>query len=150
MITFTKVSLPYGWLGNMSPYPILYKGKEWRTSEALFQSLRFDDESIKEQIRLEKSPMGAKMKAKKFSKKMVIEPMSDEDVENMRMCLKLKIEQHPELKEKLKNTGSEIIVEDVSKRNGQRHLFWGGKIVNENLIGQNTLGNLWMELRNNI
>ena len=46
-ISFTKVSLPFGWLGNMSPFPILYEGKEWKTTEALFQALRFDDESIK-------------------------------------------------------------------------------------------------------
>jgi predicted NAD-dependent protein-ADP-ribosyltransferase YbiA (DUF1768 family) len=66
IISFSKVALSYGWLGNMSPYPIIYEGKEWRTVEALFQSLRFTDENIIEAIRNEKSPMGAKMKAKSF------------------------------------------------------------------------------------
>jgi predicted NAD-dependent protein-ADP-ribosyltransferase YbiA (DUF1768 family) len=66
IISFSKVALSYGWLGNMSPYPIIYEGKEWRTVEALFQSLRFTDENIIEAIRNEKSPMGAKMKAKYF------------------------------------------------------------------------------------
>jgi len=39
-IWFKKVAEPYGWLGNMAPYPITYKGIVWSTREALFQSLR--------------------------------------------------------------------------------------------------------------
>jgi len=34
-IAFTKTTLPFGWLGNMSLYPIVYKGKIFRTSEGL-------------------------------------------------------------------------------------------------------------------
>lgn len=29
VISFTKVYLPYGWLGKMSPFKIEYNGKEW-------------------------------------------------------------------------------------------------------------------------
>ena len=51
-IGFTKVSLPYGWLGNMSPHGIIDEnGVSWRTAEAKFQSMRFDDEAIKEKLR---------------------------------------------------------------------------------------------------
>lgn len=53
VIAFTKVNLPYGWLSNMSPHPLDFGGT-WRTSEALFQSLRFSDNDIKELIRAEK------------------------------------------------------------------------------------------------
>ena len=38
IIAFTKVALPFGWLGNMAPYPVTYGGKAWRTTEALFQT----------------------------------------------------------------------------------------------------------------
>lgn len=31
IITFTKVKLPYGWLGNMAPFPLSIDGG-WRTS----------------------------------------------------------------------------------------------------------------------
>lgn len=58
VIGFTKVKLPYGWLGNMSPYPIEFGGKIYKTSEALFQALRFNDEEIQEIIISEKSPIG--------------------------------------------------------------------------------------------
>ena len=150
MISFTKVSLPYGWLGNMSAFPIQYDGKVWRTSEALFQALRFDDDDIKEIIRNERSPMGAKMKSKKYASQMSVEPMSDIDVENMKLCLRLKIESHPELKDELYKTKNQIIVEDIGKRNGERHSFWGAKIINGEIVGNNILGQIWMELRNEL
>jgi predicted NAD-dependent protein-ADP-ribosyltransferase YbiA (DUF1768 family) len=41
VINFTKNNLPYGWLGNMSQYPIDFGGVIWKTTEALFQGLRF-------------------------------------------------------------------------------------------------------------
>ena len=150
MIKFTKVSLPYGWLGNMAPFPVMYKGKKWLTIEALFQALRFEDEKIIEEIRLEKSPMGAKMKAKKNKLLTVVDPMSENDLENMRLCVKLKIEQHPKLLMQLLATNNQIIIEDIGKRNGERHKFWGAKEVNGVWEGENMMGKIWMELRNNI
>ena len=59
VVTFTKVKLPNGWLGNMAPYPLEYEGVTYRTSEALFQALRFALGPIREVI------MGAKMVAKR-------------------------------------------------------------------------------------
>jgi hypothetical protein len=147
IITFTGVHLPWGFLGNMAPYPISYQGQVWRTSEALFQALRFDDPEIRSLIRAEKSPMAAKMKAKSFRDRMVVLPMSDADVQNMREVLGLKFDAHPEIRKKLIASGNHLLVEDVEKRNGERHLFWGMKKVNGEWIGNNMLGKLLMELR---
>lgn len=147
-IGFTKVALPYGWLGNMSPYPIEYGKATWRTSEALFQAMRFDDEEVREAIRAEKSPMGAKFKMKAHKEKIIVEPHSKLDVLNMAMCLKLKVQQHPELKEWLIETGDAYIYEDVTARgNKGGNLFWGAMLVDGELVGENTLGKLWMSLR---
>jgi len=146
-VSFTKVALPFGWLGNMSPYPIVFKGKKWRTTEALFQSLRFDDEEIIEAIRAEKSPMGAKMKAKKYKECMVITPMGDDDIRNMQMCIRLKIEQHPALLDELLKTNGLPIYEDVTSRPRGSGLFWGAMKTNEGWNGKNILGKIWMELR---
>jgi predicted NAD-dependent protein-ADP-ribosyltransferase YbiA (DUF1768 family) len=148
VISFTKVNLPYGWLGNMSPFKVKYNDKEWLTVEALFQALRFDNDEIKELIRKEKSPMGAKMKAKKFKDRMVVEPMSDKDVENMKMCVRLKTEQNPIIKEKLIKTKEFELIEDIGSRNGERHLFWGAKKINGEWVGNNRMGKIWMEVRN--
>lgn len=148
VIGFTKVALPYGWLGNMSPYPLEFGGKQWRTSEALFQSLRFKDKDIQEQIRLEKSPMGAKFVMKANKEHITTEPHSLKDVRNMRMCLRFKLEQHPNLVEELINTGDKTIIEDVTARGDKGgNLFWGAMLVDGEWVGENTLGKLWMELR---
>jgi predicted NAD-dependent protein-ADP-ribosyltransferase YbiA (DUF1768 family) len=149
-IWFTKVDLPYGWLGNMAPYPVLHHGFRWLTTEALFQALRFDDEAIRQLIRMEKSPMGAKMKAKKHKDLMVVQPMSAIDVANMRMCLRLKMEQHRVIREWLLATGNAVIYEDVGARHGARHLFWGAKQTQQGVLGTNTLGHLWMALRDEL
>ncbi len=43
IITFTKVSLPNGWMSNMAPYPIIYNNITYKTTESLFQCLRFEN-----------------------------------------------------------------------------------------------------------
>ena len=147
-IWFKKVAEEYGWMGNMAPYPIKYDGKIWLTSEALFQSMRYDDDSMKEIIRIEKSPMGAKMKAKKYRDQMVIVPMSDLDVENMRKCVKMKFDQHPQLKKALMATGESHIFEDIGIRKGERHKFWGAKKLSMSEgDGNNMMGKILMDLR---
>jgi ribA/ribD-fused uncharacterized protein len=135
----------------MSPHPIVYNNKKFLTAEALFQSMRFSDEQIIEKIREQKSPMSAKMVAKANKSKMIITPLSDSDINNMNICLRLKIEQHPMLAQELKSTENKIIVEDVSKRkNKGSALFWGAAIVDGKLEGKNMLGQLWMDIRKTI
>ncbi|MFN9113466.1 MAG: NADAR family protein [Bacteroidota bacterium] len=159
--SFTKVKLPYGWMGNMSPFPVLYQGKTWKTNEHLFQALRFADDEIREAIRLEPSPMGCKMKVKTIVKeltaanamhKRTVEPLSAADVENMEMCVRLKIQQHPVLVEGLLRTRDLPIYEDVTSR-GKRgsNLFWGAlQLPDGSWEGQNKLGELWMKIRRKI
>jgi predicted NAD-dependent protein-ADP-ribosyltransferase YbiA (DUF1768 family) len=150
-ISFTKVALPFGWLGNMAPFPIQYDGKEWRTTEALFQALRFDDDAIKELVRAEKSPMGAKLRAKGKAEHMIVKQLSEQDVENMKLCVKLKIEQHGYLQKELIETGDLPIYEDVTKRGARgSNLFWGAMLVDETWTGENVLGKIWMEVRNEL
>jgi ribA/ribD-fused uncharacterized protein len=146
-IRFTAVNEPYGWMGNMYAAPINYEGETWLTSEALFQALRFNDKEIRELIRIKKSPMAAKMVAKSHREAMVVAPMSEEDLGNMRLCLRLKFSQHPNLRERLLRSGDHTIFEDVSARKGARHRFWGAVMINNTLEGENMLGRLLMELR---
>lgn len=146
-IAFTKVRLPYGWMGNMAPFPVSYDDKTFRTTEALFQALRFDDTAIHEIIRAEKSAMAAKMQAKNRQDKMVIVPQSTADVDNMRMVLRLKLSTHPALREELLATGDAVIVEDCTRRPHGSGLFWGAALIDNAWTGENVLGTLWMELR---
>jgi len=150
-IFIRKVNCPNtGWLSNMSPYRIVIGDIVWKTAEAYFQSLRFaPDDSIREKIRMEKSPMGAKMVAKQNASRMMVEPMSEQDVENMRLTLRLrfKCNQIP-LEENLLLTGTRTIIEDCSGRRTDSGAFWGAyELPNGLLFGQNKLGKLLMELR---
>lgn len=148
MISFTKVKLPFGWLGNMSPFPVLFGGVSWPTTEHLFQALRFPSGApIREEIRGTKSPMAAKLLAKSRVAEMVVAPRSQEDLDLMRLCLRLKVEQHPDLKRQLLETQDEQIVEDASKRPNVSGMFWGLCKQGEAWVGENALGVLWMELR---
>ncbi len=150
VIAFTKVALPYGWLGNMSPHPIEYAGKKYRTAESLFQCLRFgsENDAIKEEIRAAKSPIAAKMVAKKYAAQMTVEPMSVIDCRLMEVVIKEKLAQHPDLLTQLLATGDATIIEDVTSRGaGGRHRFWGAAKVGDEWVGENTLGKLWMEIR---
>lgn len=149
VIAFTKVSLPYGWLGNMSPYPIRWDDKVWRTAEALFQARRLAPEDpAREEIRAQKSPMAAKMVAKRSSDRRVVVPQSEEDVRIMAEILRLKIEQHPTLRDELEATANVLLVEDCSARPRGSGLFWGAAQQSDGTWkGDNRLGKLWMELR---
>lgn len=151
-IAFTKVKLPFGWLGNMSPFPIVFENKEYLTTEALFQALRFTNRpDIQELIRLEKSPMSAKLVAKgkvEFMDEGIL--YSEKDIDNMRICLRLKLKQHTELQEQLKATGNTPIIEDCSNRPHGSGLFWGAQKTENGWNGKNILGVLWMEERDKL
>lgn len=151
-IAFTKVKLPFGWLGNMSAFPVFFELKEYLTTEALFQALRFTNRpDIQELIRIEKSPMSAKMVAKGKVELMDENILySQKDIDNMRLCLRLKLEQHPELKEQLKATGNTTIIEDCSNRPHGSGLFWGAEKTENGWNGKNILGVLWMEERDKL
>ena len=57
-IAFTRVKLPYGWLGNMAPYPVTWRGQSYRTTEAPYQAMRFTDLSIRELAELVRRVVG--------------------------------------------------------------------------------------------
>ena len=147
VIVFKKTKEPFGWLSNMSAFQIAYGGLMWRNAEALFQALRFDDPSFQDSIRQEKSPMAAKFVAKANIDKMIVVPQSEQDLNNMRLVLRLKVEQHSELKTQLLETADAIIIEDCTSRPHGSGTFWGAVWSGSEWSGENVLGKLWMELR---
>lgn len=85
----------------------------------------------------------------------MVAPLSEADVESMRLCLRLKLDAHGELRQKLIASGERLLVEDCSAR-GRRvnNLFWGAvRVPDEGCPlgyaweGRNMLGRLWMEER---
>lgn len=162
-IAFRKVRAPWGWLSNMSPHPVHFEGYEWKTAEHLFQGLRFraPDLWVRTVIRQQTSPMSAKMTAKRHLHNAVVVPRSPEDLDNMRKVLRLKLEQHADLRKALVATGESRLIEDVSARPSESGLFWGMRWIPAHIVegvqiadghweGQNKLGELWAEVRKEI
>lgn len=148
IITFTKVNLPYGWLGNMSPHPVIYRDIRYPTTEHLFQALRFPkDHFIQNEIVKYNSPIRAKMMCKPYLKDCIVTPRSDQDIENMMTVLLLKVDTHLDLREELLSTGESLIIEDVSKRPNKSGLYWGAAWNGVEWEGVNMLGQCWMEIR---
>ena len=150
-VSFTKVALPYGWLSNMSAHAITHQDVTYPTAEHLFQCLRFSptDLSPRQEILRERSPMAAKMAAKRSVGHMLVQPRTTGDLENMKLVLGLKVDQHPALLEALRGTVSRQIYEDVSARPSASGTFWGAYLDRsaDTWVGENMLGRLWMDLR---
>jgi ribA/ribD-fused uncharacterized protein len=150
-IAFTKVALPYGWLGNMAPYPVIYNSVTYKTTEALFQALRFENHpQVQKEIIAQTSPMSAKMVAKKYKHLLEeegYELLGEKDVANMRLCVNLKLEQHPDLAQQLIDTGSALIIEDCTSRPQGSGIFWGAAKAANGWTGKNTLGEIFMDKR---
>jgi ribA/ribD-fused uncharacterized protein len=147
MVFIRGVDEQHGWMGNMSAHSVIYQNQTFRTTEALFQWLRFDGHpEIQKRLIAEKSPMAVKMVAKKH-RRLLVNPDSAIDLKMMRQCLKLKIEQHAKLKEKLLATGDKLIVEDCSARPRGDAFYWGMALIAGQWVGENHLGELWVKLR---
>lgn len=152
-IGFTKSSAPYGWMGNMSRFPITWGDKTYSSTEHLFQAMRFGLTSEwAELIRKEDNPYQAKQIAKANRQHMIVEPCSEEDLANMLLCLVCKIKEHEQLKNELIGTDNAMIYEDVTFRGDVgSNLFWGAmKLPDGTWKGKNVVGELWMKIRKSL
>ena len=149
-VLIRTVKEEWGWLGNMAPYPLIWKEREYRTPEALFQARRFLDagyEHIAEQIRAAKSPMAAKWIAKERQNAALVLRANRSDMNLMREILGLKVRSYPNLLNSLDQTGNRIIIEDCTFRDRGSARFWGAVLIGCDWYGENILGELWMEIR---
>lgn len=146
-ISFRKTNEEWGGFSNMAGgYPIMVNGIEWRTSEALYQALRFPDfPDVQEAIRAEKSPMAAKMKSKPFRKDSSRPDWDDVRIDLMYWSLRAKLVcNFEDFGALLRKSSNVEIVENSSKDR-----FWGAVPVNGDYFqGQNVLGVLLSKLRN--
>jgi ribA/ribD-fused uncharacterized protein len=142
---FLKTAELFGGLSNMAGgYPLSINGIRILTTEALYQACRFPHlPEVQKLIIGQNSPMTAKMKSKPYRKEA--RPDWDEiRVAIMSWCLHIKLAQNWEkFSTLLLSTGNRPIVEE-----SYRDQFWGAKPVDtEKLIGMNVLGQLLVELR---
>lgn len=129
-------------LSNFSSFTILWKGWRFDTSEAAYHWEKFPINQHVQQL-----IVGARSAHDAFKiandKKHLRRPDWDNvKVDIMRDILRAKAEQHEYVRRKLLATGERILVED-----SWRDDYWGW---GPNHDGQNMLGNLWMEVRDEI
>ena len=125
---------------NFSSFQIEYKGKKYPTSEHAYQSMKFinSDPELAEKIRNAKSAHEA-FKMAEANKDKRQEDWDDIKLDVMKEILLCKLEQHEYVQKKLLQSGNREIVED-----SWRDPYWGW---GENRDGENHLGKLWMEIR---
>jgi len=123
---------------NFSSFKLLWKGRDWMTSEHAYHSEKFDSEEVKELIFQTRSAHDAFTLAKEHREQYRAD-WHDIKVSVMKEILRTKVDQHPYVLKKLLETGDRDIIED-----SWRDDFWGW---GPNKDGQNQLGKLWMELR---
>jgi ribA/ribD-fused uncharacterized protein len=127
----------YNVLSNFSAFKISYKNQEWMTSEHAYQAAKFLDKDIQEKIQQTSSAYDAKMLALEYSDH-VREDWIDINVIVMKEIITEKAKQYPYIQKKLLTSGNLEIIEDTDDE------FWGR---GESGLGKNMLGQLWMEVR---
>lgn len=115
-----------------------FDGKEYPTSEHLYQSLKATNESDKELIRTAPTTTMAKKLGRQIMSRMDWDYVK---IDAMRLTLYLKFYQHPNLLIKLIETGNKQLIE----LNWWNDKFWG--VCDKTSKGENWLGRLLMELR---
>ena len=131
----------HGFLSNFYNAPIVYEGKTYPTSEHLYQALKTLDPEEREKVRLAPDPS----KAKKMGKLITVRSDWDEVKQGlMRMIVGEKFTQHPELSQKLIQTGNRPLQET----NWWGDTFWG--VSSKTGVGQNILGKILEDIRDQI
>lgn len=142
---FFRTRDKWGGFSNMcAGFPLVVQAEQFRTSEALYQALRFPDHpDIQELIRAEKSPMAAKMVAKGNTEKTRSD-WDDVRVGIMRFAVSLKCVQHPNEMGKLFTESGTMPIVEKSRKDP----FWGALETDGGMLeGQNVLGDILMDIR---
>lgn len=126
---------------NFSSFKLLWKGRDYMTSEHAYHSEKFEDETIKEEIMQTRSAHDVYTLAQEH-KPLRRSDWDDVKLGIMKDILHAKVAQHSYVKKKLLESGDRTLVED-----SWRDDFWGW---GPNKDGQNHLGKLWMEVREEV
>jgi len=157
VVTFKKTDEEFGGFSNMNGgFPVLVNGVRVRTSEHLYQALKFPDHpNIQREILEEPSPMVAKWianrkddkeKKKEGNKRKVRKDWESIQLEVMEFCLRVKLIYHwMKFGGLLRSTEGKDIFE-IEARKGTTP-FWGVIEDEMGFRGENHLGKLLMKLR---
>jgi ribA/ribD-fused uncharacterized protein len=146
----------FGFLSNFYPTAVEIEGQKWLTVEHYYQSQKSSDSEYRDAIRQAATPgkakrLGAAPGSSQHGSnqswfhrngKLHREDWDEVKVEVMRSALVAKFRQHPDLAERLLETGDAEIVEESAT-----DFYWGAGHDGQ---GLNWLGRLLMELRSHL
>jgi ribA/ribD-fused uncharacterized protein len=160
VVTFKKTDEEFGGFSNMSgDFPILVNGVRVRSTEHLYQALKFPDHpDVQRAILEEPSPMKAKWIAKikddvvnkkEGNSKKARKDWDEIQGEVMAFCLKMKLIWHwVKFGNLLRSTDGKDIYEIEARE--VKSPFWGVVKDGEGFRGENTIGKLLMKLRDEL
>jgi ribA/ribD-fused uncharacterized protein len=125
---------------NFSSFAVKWRGRDWPTSEHAYQAAHFleSNPGLANRIQVSASAHAAYTLAHE-NKDDIPSDWDERKIGVMEQIVRCKLEQHPYIQKKLRQTGNRIIVEDSPKDS-----FWGwGPDKN----GRNELGKIWVKLR---
>ena len=143
-VAIRKVKEPWGIFGNFAPTPIILNEVTFKTSELLFQLMKFKE---KEPILAVYNANPPKMIAKHWEKTHRREDWGRMIVDAMKFCITQKYEQSEDFRKELERSKGKYIVEDQTSFPKKTPDTWGVKQQGSDFIGPNLLGRLLMELR---
>lgn len=130
------------YFSNFSAHAVEYKGIVYPTVEHAYQCIRYADARIREEIINARSPEKAWEISQKH-KSMQLRDFKERKLEVMQKLLRMKMEQHENIKKALRDSGElEIIKHVFTGPPGDG--FWDDGADGK---GENHVGRIWMELR---
>lgn len=133
----------YDFLSNLFEEPVLHNGICYPSAEHAFQALKTNDDEQREKIMKIDSPSKVKVLGRRLPLRDDWEEIKDTEMYNI--CLS-KFKNNDELKEKLLNTGNLKLVNGNTGGDD----YWGAIIDKNDIIGTNKLGNILMQVREDL
>lgn len=149
-----KVQDQWGIFCNFAATPLTLLGHTFRSSEQLFQLMKFKDVEVVRNIlagitRGGKKCHEVKKTVKSYEKEYRREDWGSMIIDAMKFCLQTKYDQCEEFRDRLQETSGSFIVEDQTSFPKKNPDAWGVKLSDGKYVGPNILGRLLMELRDN-
>jgi len=140
-IYFYRQHDAHGWMSNFADYPLVLDGVTWPTSEHYFQAQKFAGTVHVEELRQAATPSLVAELGRDRQRPLRPDWEAVKD-DVMRVAVRAKLDQHPELRDQLLATGTEPLVERTTSDH-----YWG---CGKDTDGKNMLGQILMELRDEL
>lgn len=150
---FCKTNEEWGILSNMASTPIIIDGVEFKSTEHLFQMMKFVEAEYVKKVwkgvtANNKRSQNIKMTAKSYEAEHRRADWGSMIVDALKFAMKKKYEQCAKFRQELERSKGLYIIEKQANPKKPADT-WSAKLVGDEWIGSNLTGRLLMELRDN-